>query len=399
MRVAFRRRSLVVAAAVVVVLAVVAITERATSGPLGNLVECAVVTGLLCVLAWAARGAARDALMVAASLLFGLTLIDGGLRLTATETRDAPVATLSDSGLDKVRPIVGWGPSRPGVFRLIKAYPDGRVVFDVNVTIDRTLNRLTLPTSDRGAIAFFGDSFIFGDGLNDDETLPQTFARLTGGKVPVWNLAFSGWSPANNLAALQSTLYRPLLAAPRHFVLFTAAFHVERTACKGAWAVGPSARYVMVGDRLENSGPCATKLQATLSRFARRFALYDRLADAVSGVTRQDVLTYLKIVETFIETARTNYDAPTTILFKTMDEDYLRGTGFTQDMLIEALRKAGADVLVEALPPIADDSLYRIKGDGHPTGLANEAVAREIETHLELVDPAALAGEARTAEP
>ena len=385
------RRGVVVLSTVVAAVAIIALVERLPRAPISNIAECGVVIGVLAVLAWATSGFLQNVLVVGISLLVGLTLVDGGLVIVEwLEPAAKPLPATADAGLSKARPIVGWGPVKPGQYHVVKTRYDGKIIFDAHYTIDDALNRKTVPSANTGSIAFFGDSFIFGEGLEDGETLPQDFAALNNGHIPVWNLAFSGWAPSHNLAALRARLYKPLLGSPRHFILFTTAFHVTRTACKLNWSDSPSPRYVLAGDELVNSGPCATSGKATLMRFGRRFALYERVERVFSGNTHRDVATFLKIVETFVATAKRDYNVPTTVLIKTDEGQYLKGTGYTEADVIDALRKAGVDVLVETFPPIADPSRYTITDDGHPSSLANRVLAQQVEDHLRAVDPAAL---------
>ena len=86
-----------------------------------------------------------------------------------------------------------------------------------------------------------------------------------------------------------------------------------------------------------------------------------------------------------------DYGVRTTVLFAPFEQAYIQGSGYTEADILAALRKDGVDVLVDRLPKIADEDLYWIQGDGHPTALSNKTRAAEIEAHLRDVDPAALA--------
>jgi hypothetical protein len=50
---------------------------------------------------------------------------------------------------------------------------------------------------------FFGDSMTFGGGLNDDETLSQSFADLTDRKCRVLNPAVNAFGPQQFRRALE----------------------------------------------------------------------------------------------------------------------------------------------------------------------------------------------------
>src|SRR6478672_8034969 len=82
-----------------------------------------------------------------------------------------------EDGLWDPRLLVGWGPRHPGTFRASRTL-NGRKIYDVTYTIDSNLNRQTLAGEGGKGIAIFGDSFMFGEGLEDDQTLPQQLANL-----------------------------------------------------------------------------------------------------------------------------------------------------------------------------------------------------------------------------
>ncbi|VVB50004.1 hypothetical protein RHAL1_04128 [Beijerinckiaceae bacterium RH AL1] len=357
-----------------------------------RLLECLVVAAAAGVLAWVARGVLRDGLVMVASLFVGLALIEGGVLVLDAVQHYEPPAVGHDSGLSQGRPLVGWGPVRPGVYRSFKTAPDGHLVFDTHVTIDANLDRRTVSADGGRPIVFFGDSWIYGDGVEDDGTLPQLFADLNHRAFPVLNLSFAGWSPAQNLLALREGFYRKLIDRPRHFILFTSPFHLERIACKGGYFISGAPRFVPDGDDVRYVGPCA-KGRGALAPFvaiASKFALYRRIEPLLAAPRRDDVALYLKIVEAFVAQAKKDYGVETTVLFAPFDDGYLKKSGFTEAQIVDAWRNDGLDVLVDHLPKIPDESLYWIAGEGHPTALANKARAAEIEAHLREVDPAAL---------
>lgn len=371
------------------VIASIVLLERAALG--ARLAEILIVLVGLAVTAWAARGGLRNTLVICCSLVFGLAVLEGVL--LAIGTRTGAQAKLKDDSLGGERAVVGWGPTKVGTFRWAKIAPDGKVIYDTRVTVDAHLNRKTVPSDGPGAIAFFGDSWIFGDGVNDDGTLPQAFADLEHRRIPVLNLSYNGWSPAANLAALDAGLYGDLLHEPRHFILFTATFHIERTACKGDYATSRAPRYVLDGKGVTPTGTCAWAnggLLAPVIRFLQKFELYNRFAPKLAAPGKRDVDTYVKIIEAFVDAAKRKYDVRTTVLFAPFRDEYIKGSGYTEADILATLRKAGVDVLVDELPPTDNDDLYWIPGDKHPTAAANSERARAIEAHLKQVDPKAL---------
>jgi hypothetical protein len=125
----------------------------------------------------------------------------------------------------------------PGTFRAVKTYGFGTgVVYDVHYSIDKNSMRVT-PDSPKGhgpAIMFFGDSFTFGQGVNDDETLPNAFSILSG--MRVLNFGASGYGPQQMLRLLELDI--PKIVEPQfpRLMVYTAlAEHIQRAAGHADW--------------------------------------------------------------------------------------------------------------------------------------------------------------------
>src|SRR5579883_2687828 len=205
-------------------------------------------------LAIALRGGWRNATTMLASLLLGLAAIELACAALASPQPVYP------RGFSVSRPILGWGPSAPGVYRSWEAGPKGGRTYDVNYSIDDHLLRRTLSGPNGPAIAFFGCSFMFGQGLPDSETLPQIYADLAGRKTKVLNFGFPGYAPQQMLRALETGLFDPLLAGAKTFVFETAARHADRAACHASY-VTRAPRYELHGDEPVYAGRCAEGLR------------------------------------------------------------------------------------------------------------------------------------------
>src|SRR3984957_9673624 len=147
---------------------------------------------LLCDIAWLTGGKTRDFFVILASMFVGLCAVEciADLMLPHAAPVIAPRNVWSQSQSD-----IGWGASKPGRYHDYRMDFAGRPIYSVNYTIDRDLLRQTLSCKKGSAIVFFGCSFTFGEGVNDDQTLPQNFANQLDRKVRVLNLGFSGYGP------------------------------------------------------------------------------------------------------------------------------------------------------------------------------------------------------------
>ncbi|MDD5455184.1 MAG: hypothetical protein PHW62_06795, partial [Candidatus Ratteibacteria bacterium] len=98
-------------------------------------------------------------------------------------------------------PITGYKPQPDSSKHVIKRYKSGKIIYDVTYTTDGYGRRITKQKSKADSyVIYFGDSLIFGEGLDDEETLPYYFSTLT--KSSVYNYGCSGYGPNMMLAQL-----------------------------------------------------------------------------------------------------------------------------------------------------------------------------------------------------
>lgn len=324
--------------------------------------KTALVFAVLAVaLAAQARGALQNLLVTAATLCVGFALVDGYFEFKE------PNVDLSTPGMWRPDADFGAAAVSKGPHQVSETI-DGKTIYRVTYTLDDRLLRATRSSSDAPRVRFFGDSYTFGVGLNDAETLPQDFADLTGANVE--NYGFPGYSPAQTLYAMQKGMFDKDLTTAQLFILQTETFHVDRTACLPSWTVG-APRYVLKEGRLELAGHCRDHPWQSLASYQHL------LAPLLERPSKADVETYIAIVDEIAELARTKYKVPLVIL--TMDRDeplYLKRLGFTAKDLDARFRAAGAIVVPDDTTAPFDS--LRIKGDGHPNGEANRLLAQRL---------------------
>ena len=87
--------------------------------------------------------------------------------------------------------LLGYAPIK--ISRLtVRRYYRGKLTYQVVYTIGKNGLRVTPPHRQgdlRGCIIFFGDSFTFGNGLNDDETYPYRIGHVLGDGYATYNFA------------------------------------------------------------------------------------------------------------------------------------------------------------------------------------------------------------------
>ena len=330
---------------------------------------------LTCIL----PGTGRSVALTICSLTFGLVVLEG----VAVVVETTPPRTIADGSLYTDRPDLGWGPSRPGAFPVQRIAGDGHVIYDATYTIDNALLRHTGSAIAGHSTIFLGDSFTFGDGVDDADTMPQAYADLGDRASPVLNLGYSGYGPSQALRTLQTGLFDKQFGTPDMFVLTTAAWHVERTGCLADFSLrGP--RYVWDGRALSYAGACAPRASNVLRAYLANTAFYrvflaTRLAPRPSGA---DFETYVRVIADIARLARERYGASLVVAYL-RDPYYLIGKPLTDDEIVQRLDALGVEVIDATLPARAD---LVIAGDGHPTPAANRMRAKML---IDALHPAA----------
>ncbi len=278
-----------------------------------------------------------------------------------------------------LKPDLGFGFDQPMVIHSRKTDPDGGIIFDAHYTIDDRLNRHVRSAPVGPTTVFFGDSFTFGEGLDDAGTLPQLYADLRP-EQRVLNLAVTGYSPQQFLRAMETGSQSATIGpAAKTFIFLTSPFHAARTSCKEPWT-NNAPRYTRVETDLAYAGPCYSGLALMWHEYWANTAFY-RLAirPYATRLTHEDVSLYIDVLAKAVARARERYGVTTLVPFVRVGDAYLRGTGWTDSSIISALEERGVRVEDVTLP--IDPALgYFIKGDGHPTVAANAIWAREIAT-------------------
>jgi len=290
--------------------------------------------------------------------------------------------------------VLGYapGPGTQGVWsRVIGDDP----VFRIDVSIDANGYR-TMPEAESVALPcvfFFGGSYTFGSGVNDNETAPYVVAEATAGRFRVFNLAYRGYGPHQMLASLAEDTYSAALGChPRVAVYQLISDHIDRAVGLASWDVnGP--RYVLdeAGIAVQQGSfeKPSQESQSRLAKVINKSLTYGRLrlflqerpdhqgAELIQGILRR--------AREIVETRDSNGQ------FHVI---YWPSSSPLMAAVIEGLEDDGFDLhpIAEILPDLAASrSRYRLhEFDGHPTGLSHrmigEYVVREILVDETILD-------------
>jgi hypothetical protein len=331
------------------------------------------------------RGSARNLFVLAASVLLVPALAEGAFAVY--EARTAHDVRYSKRYYTS-HPILGYGPVPSQTVEARNTGAAGEAIYDATYTIDENGIRRTL-SGDRGpTFAFFFDSFAFGEGVDDGDTLPQIFADLGGRRFKVINLGFQGYGPQAFLRTLETGFRDALLApAPVVFIIETAIWHAERAACRVDY-IAQTPRYVLRNGALAYRGPCVPPAYLWLYRHLFHSYIYTRLVRPLLLDRERDAELYIAELCGGVALARRKYDAPVVVLYLRSEPELFAGSDYTDDEVMDRLGRCGATVIdgtPEISPgvPLLDWSGrtttdLQQHGDGHPSPKGQRLIATRL---------------------
>lgn len=318
---------------------------------------------------------ARNAMLVAASVLACLVTAElffmaqgrGGDGVTFLDPATGVRVDLWSAHAD-----YGVMP-RPGRYRARKEGGTG-LVYEALYTIapDRFRATPQAGAPDRPHAYFLGGSSTFGEGLNDDETLPHHWSLLDG-KHTVRNRGVSGWGLHQAYSVWQAEITEPDAVV----IVQTAPWGAERAACLAKFS-GLSPRFVLRDGEPVRAGKCRSLFGGGMvDGLLMRSHVAQKVYDAVYRQTVPDeIALYLGLLEA-MQTLADERGQCLVVAFNRAPAAYLDDVGSSNREIIAALRHAGVRLVdVSLADPIeALDPAYFIAGDGHPTAAANQAKA------------------------
>jgi hypothetical protein len=189
----------------------------------------------------------RNVALFCASLMFGLALLETSLYFIC-RTRIIVTKTIPETWRQKV---VGLG-SLPiqKVAIEFKEFLDGQLIGDVTYGIDANgLREIPLAIQGRPyKVAFFGCSFMFGHGVENDQTLPYYFVRDSKGTFEGFNFGGEGWGPHQMLREVETGFVRRVAGIPDLAIYEAIPDHLRRAAGRAPWEDGPKYELCHGGD-------------------------------------------------------------------------------------------------------------------------------------------------------
>jgi hypothetical protein len=339
---------------------------------------CLWLTLLCCWIAWRRRRV-RFLFVNAAVALATLGACEAWFSRSVWHDSSYTVEGHPDADYYVSDPVLGGAP-RPNT-RIIhtKHGTDGSEIFRCAYTIDERGLRVTPQTDSAPAIAFFGCSFTFGEGVEDESAMPYRVGVLQPA-YQAYNFAFHGYGPHQMLAAIESGRMEQLITAPPRFVIYQMIpNHVPRVAGRVRWLRHAPA-YGLVEGQVRLLGhfddfPLSSKFRSLM----QKSALYTQLIEP-RLTTDADV----ELTVAIVNRARTLIaDKFPGCEFHVLLWDDAQS--WLSQELVESLHRSSleAHLMSDILPEYSDrDRRYKIPGDKHPNAAAHDLVARYVSARI-----------------
>jgi len=352
----------------------------------------AVLLGLAGVVLFRGNHWRTGALLVAA-LALSLALLDAFADwLSPAPMGQGLMRTTQPRWWPPPDPILGFRPA-PNSEVVNTATFDGEVVYRRTYHFDADAARVT-PAAPSGASTylFMGDSFIFGQGLLDDQSVAAQFAKANDFKVHTVNLGVPGNALNHLLRAFEAGLLdRYGSQHVKAVVTWIIPAQLARVTGDGSW-LGSSPRYVLEDGKLRYTGSFNQyrwfhPLAGLKYLLGQQFAFID----AIGRKQRQEeqIELYLAMLPRLEHYAREKFNAPLIAIYSWPDETSKPNYGvseFAQSALVEVLariRKLGIPLLsVNVLSRPYHPSELLIPHDGHPNAFTNQIVAAALKHRL-----------------
>lgn len=290
---------------------------------------------------------------------------------------------------------------KQGRFTAIKMAAPGKPVYDVIFTIGPDGFRVTpqfgyaadidsRPSKVLQRVNFFGDSFTFGEGVQDDQTMPFYFGGLQNSNptpsLLVKNYGIHGWGMHQALAIIQSPVDTK---ANLQFAL-TAPWHASRSACADSFSLGSPKYKLLSSGLVERDGYCRSfgwvehspKPIRALITFSKIFNL---VQDSLLITKNQDdqVRLYLGILKTMQSELKARGQR-LVLGFIKADDSWFVGS-YSNEKILDQIRAMGIETIDMTLANKNEDlnpQFYIHELDKHPSATGQLARAKLLDQYL-----------------
>ncbi len=288
--------------------------------------------------------------------------------------------------------MLGYMPVPGYEGRARKTYGN-EVIYDVAYTINSDGLRKSSDGSGEmkikdPCILFFGGSVTFGEGVNDEESMPFQVGRETGDRYHILNFGFHGYGPHQMLSAIEHGFVKKQAKCQPRFVFYQAIVaHIARSAGLAHWDPhGPKYRLNQSGE-VEFSGNFDDDLFSEWVRKCfNKSQIYKKIFGLQRPINENDIDLYLAVVKTARDQLIRDFPG---VRFQVLFWDS-KAWSQEQEHLISRLKegfeKSGVQFhpMSQILPEfLKDQSVYELNAhDHHPNGTTHKLIAKYIARNI-----------------
>ena len=312
----------------------------------------------------------RNCALFGSSLLFGLAIFEFCMFYVSKSqiivTKTTPEVWRQFATDVGSRPI-------PNTAIRFQEFLDGREIADVTYRIDaKGLREISAAEQSQShKVAFFGDSFMFGHGVENDQTLPYYFVREAGGTFEGFNFAGEGWGPHQMLREIETGFVRSVAGKPDLAIYEAIPDHLRRVAGRAPWEDGPHYELCR-GDDACYSGPLHSSWYAACRRTVDKSWTGKFVETHFTKLSQpSDIPIFLAVLK---RTRSLLEEDGTRFVVVLWDQNELART------MMRVLKENQFEVIaVSSIFPQSDLTKYPITQlDRHPSPAANKAIAKYL---------------------
>ena len=331
----------------------------------------------------------RTTSLAVAALMFGAIGVEIVLEIITPPSVGAGVVkTHTPAGWLPFNPVLGYRPRPDTAVKAVAMYGD-KVVFSTVYTIEPSGARASPGSAREGKpYLFMGDSFVFGEGLSDADTLPAQFAREIGSKARVVNLGVVGYGAEHLVRALETGLYDSYAPGGAAAVItWIIPQQLPRVTGDGNW-LGYAPRYILDGGPVPRFTGTFFE-HRLLNPFAGALYLARQKFKPVELATRpwEDRLQaelFVALIARLKQLAQERFGAPLVVVHLWPDTVREGDANSAYVPILLAIRDLGVRTIsVDKMIGIYDRAPYYIPIDGHPNARLNGLIAQALRAELE----------------
>ncbi|MBS0289654.1 MAG: hypothetical protein JSS07_06435 [Proteobacteria bacterium] len=294
----------------------------------------------------------------------------------------------------KPDPFLGYVPQKNAKEVVGKRYLDNQLIYEMIISTDQHGLRNSYPksTAAKGAILFFGCSFTFGVGVNDNETLPYQVGSKLQGQANVYNFGYGGYGPQQMLSALEQGLVdKIVLEQPKHAFYVAIPSHIVRSAGLTSWNIhdpkydlDEKGEIYYAGHFDEKTISLPHWVQQCYSQLNKSYLWQKIQASLLRKINDRDIDRYIKIVIKAKTIFEQRYpQAKFNIIYWNIAD--IPNHEVVMKKLLTEFKKSEIPVyLVDNM--ITDfkinQAYYLIEKDGHPNPRANACIASYVVNQI-----------------